>query len=60
MLVRMAQKNYSKSRALRAWAGPRSAVIFKPWYPTLIRCLGILIWSWIAVFDYLLLTGWLH
>jgi hypothetical protein len=50
MLVNMGQKNYARSKLARS--APNSNMVFKPWYPTLIRCAGIFIWLWAAAFDF--------
>jgi hypothetical protein len=45
MLVRWGRDNYAKSKLVQA--SPNSNLVFKPWYPTLLRAAGIFIW----VFD---------
>ncbi len=41
-LVTRARKNHEKSKFAQAF--PFSGQVLKPWYPTYIRCAGILIW----------------
>ncbi|HET9408331.1 MAG TPA: hypothetical protein VFO39_13910 [Candidatus Sulfotelmatobacter sp.] len=53
MLVGWAQKNYNKSKLVRAY--PFSDMVTKPWYPAYIRGAGIFIWLWALTIDYLVL-----
>jgi len=57
-VVTMARRNYANSKLTQAY--PFADFVLKPSYPIFIRVMGIFLWVWMAIFDYLLLTGWLH
>ena len=54
MIVRWARENYEKSKIVRAY--PLSSTVLKPWYPTYIRCAGIVSWLFAIALDYLFLS----
>jgi hypothetical protein len=58
LMVRRAQKNCTNGTLFRSY--PYSKMVFKPWYPMLIRCMGIFIWSWAAAIDFLIVTKRFH
>ena len=48
MLVRRGRNNYAKSKLVQM--SPNSSLVFKPWYPNLLRAAGIFIWVFDAAF----------
>jgi hypothetical protein len=57
-VVNYARRNYTKSKLMQVY--PFAGYVMKPSYPIYIRIAGIFLWVWIAVVDYLVLTGWLR
>jgi hypothetical protein len=51
ILVQWTRRRYANSPLMRASSS--GDMIPKPWYPTLVRCAGILLWIWAAVFTFL-------
>ena len=51
VLVERQQKNYAKHGFVRAY--PFSSMVLKSWYPTYLRCAGMLAWLWALVIIYL-------
>jgi len=54
MIVAFLQPRYHTSRLMRMTLF--STQIFKPWYPILVRCWGLLIWAFLTLVA-LALTG---
>jgi hypothetical protein len=44
----------------RAYSKYRCNFFLKPWYSIFMRCIGIFIWVWTALIDYVVLTQILH
>lgn len=47
ILVSWAQNNYRKNKIVR-WR-PGSGIVFKSWYPTYLRCMGVYLWAFGAL-----------
>jgi hypothetical protein len=48
VFVCWARKNYQRSsRLIQIY--PFHSMVLKPWFPTYIRCTGILIWAWALI-----------
>ena len=50
-LVERARRRYEKHWFVRAY--PFSRMVMQDWYPTYLRCSGVLIWVWALVLIYL-------
>lgn len=55
VVVAMGRRYYGRSKLARSV--PNSGMVFRPWYPTFIRCCGIFIWLWALTFDVLFFAG---
>jgi hypothetical protein len=51
VLVRRQRRRYEEHWWIRAY--PFSSMVMKSWYPTYLRCAGVLVWIWDLAIVYL-------
>jgi len=54
IFVHWAQNNYRRSRLIQAY--PFSNLVFRPWFPTYLRFMGLVVWAFVLL-SVMVLTG---